>query len=380
MPFVDGVPYVPNGTGTLTDPQGDTVGYTFSGNATVQGTWNNTQSDGTNVVQDDAARVTADGSTGFEITFDQQVTGVAIRMGSSDIVEHYYFSIDGVEVDMFTLVNNGDVTITQLGDQANIVANPAGYMSADQPYTEGAVAVIQFNIPLSSVGVARGDNGNSSNWDAFEVGYDSDDFNVVCFGQGTLIDTTDGPIPVEALKLGMMVKTREGHFKEIKWLGKRALSSRQLAIWPKLRPVKIKKGALGHGLPHSDLWVSRQHRMLVTSPVVCRMFETKEVLVPAIKLVGLPGIEISDGGEGVTYHHILLDGHHVISANGAPSESFYPGDHSLRALTRAARDEIRVIFPDIEEKLWDLARQVPNGKATKTLVARHSKNQKELVA
>jgi hypothetical protein len=47
---------------------------------------------------------------------------------------------------------------------------------------------------------------------------------------------------------------------------------------------------LGANLPSSDLLVSQQHRILVSSKVVQRMFGTDEVLVSANSLIGMNGI------------------------------------------------------------------------------------------
>ena len=53
--------------------------------------------------------------------------------------------------------------------------------------------------------------------------------------------------------------------------------------YPKVQPVRILAGALGHGMPQRDLLVSRQHRMLVSSAICERMFGLEQVLVSAIK-------------------------------------------------------------------------------------------------
>src|SRR5690606_41194845 len=64
-----------------------------------------------------------------------------------------------------------------------------------------------------------------------------------------------------------------------------------LAMNPKLCPVRITAGALGNGMPEQDLMVSPQHRVLIRSKIALRMFNITEVLIPAIKLCDMDGIE-----------------------------------------------------------------------------------------
>lgn len=62
--------------------------------------------------------------------------------------------------------------------------------------------------------------------------------------------------------------------------------------------------------------------------------------------IGGTGSDTMSGGE-VSYLHLLLDRHEVICANGAATESFFPGDTALAALADPARDEMFALFPDL---------------------------------
>ena len=75
------------------------------------------------------------------------------------------------------------------------------------------------------------------------------------------------------------------------------------------------------------------------------------MLVRAIHLVRLPGgkARIAKGCRKVTYIHLMFDAHQIVFANGAPSESLYPGPLALRGLSNQARTELRAIFPDLFE-------------------------------
>ena len=145
---------------------------------------------------------------------------------------------------------------------------------------------------------------------------------------------------------------------------------------PKLRPVRISKGAMGNGLPQQDLLVSRQHRMQTSSAVAQRMFGTPDVLVAAIKLTELPGIGIDHSADQVVYYHLLFDTHEIVFANGAPSESLLLTDTSLASVTPEGREEIRLIFPDLPTAGTSPPCMIPENRQQKRLVERLRKNHK----
>ncbi|WP_444870345.1 Hint domain-containing protein [Rhodobacter capsulatus] len=62
---------------------------------------------------------------------------------------------------------------------------------------------------------------------------------VICFTPGTLIDTPAGPRPVEALRPGDRVSTRDDGAQEILWIGSRRMSGARLYALPHLRPVRL---------------------------------------------------------------------------------------------------------------------------------------------
>jgi hypothetical protein len=204
---------------------------------------------------------------------------------------------------------------------------------------------------------------------------------IPCFTAGTSIRTPSGVQNVEGLKAGDLVLTADNGLQEIRWIGKRRLSNQMLTNAPKLRPVRVCAGALGHGLPVVDLLVSRQHRMLVTSKIALRMFGSESVLVSAIKLTELPGIFVDVDVKEVTYLHILFDNHEVVFAEGAPSESLYVGQEALKSLTSEGREEIYAIFPELYNMtvLPKPARCIPTGRLQKQLITRHSKNEKPVL-
>jgi hypothetical protein len=166
-----------------------------------------------------------------------------------------------------------------------------------------------------------------------------------CFVAGSLIVTARGEVPVEEIVAGDQVLTRDRGYRTVRWAGGRHLSSGDLMQMPDLRPIRIKKGSLGSGLPVRDLLVSPQHRMLITREIT-HLGTEGEVLVAAANLCGEPGIGI-DGCTDVTYHHILFDAHEIICADGAWSESFLPRADALGGLDSRQYSEILRIFPEL---------------------------------
>lgn len=200
-------------------------------------------------------------------------------------------------------------------------------------------------------------------------------FQPICFANGTLIETADGLVAVEDLRAGMMLRTADNGFQPLRLsLARRVGSALQMQN-PKMRPVRITAGALGNGLPKNDLRVSRQHRMMIASRICERMFDTREVLVPAIRLTDLPGVYVDDGLDELTYFHLVMDGHEVIFAEGGPAESLFMGETALDSLTDEAREELLALFPDALEQAAAAitVRPVPAGARIRKLVARHAK-------
>ena len=63
-------------------------------------------------------------------------------------------------------------------------------------------------------------------------------------------------------------------------------------------------------------------------------------------LVGGQGIRQVDS-IGTTYIHFMCDQHEVVLSNGAWTESFQPGDYTLKGLGNAQRNELFELFPEL---------------------------------
>ncbi|NVO57247.1 Hint domain-containing protein [Rhodobacteraceae bacterium B1Z28] len=204
---------------------------------------------------------------------------------------------------------------------------------------------------------------------------------VPCFTRDTRILSQNGLSRIQTLRVGDLIPTLGQGPQPIRWIGRRHFDKSALLANPRLLPVRILAGALGEGLPHRDLLVSRQHRMLVQSRIAERMFGAAEVLIPAIKLIALPGVFIDEQVESVEYFHLLFDRHEIIFAEDAPTESLFTGPEALKSLGAEAQQEIFDIFPELVNRphAADLARHVPKGRQQVQLIARHVKNNKPVL-
>ncbi len=172
---------------------------------------------------------------------------------------------------------------------------------------------------------------------------------IPCFTPGTLIATPRGERLVEELQAGDRIITRDNGIQEIRWVGHREMSGKMLAAAPHLRPVMIRAGSLGGGLPERDMMVSPNHRMLVSNERTQLYFEESEVLAAAKHLTGAAGI-LSVDVLATTYIHFMFDRHEIVLSNGAWSESFQPGDWSLRGIGNAQRNELFEVFPELKTR------------------------------
>jgi Ca2+-binding RTX toxin-like protein len=202
-----------------------------------------------------------------------------------------------------------------------------------------------------------------------------------CFVLGSMIATADGEIPIEDLKVGNLIETLDHGLQPIRWIGHRHLSAGDLAENENMRPIRIRKNVISDGNCVGDLVVSPQHRILIASKVVQRMFGDTEILIAAKQLRAIDGVDIADDFEDVTYFHILFDQHEIIYANGVPTESLYLGEEAQKSLSAAGREEIYTLFPEVASPTFTpvSCRQIIQNKQAKKLALRHEKNKKPLL-
>ncbi len=155
--------------------------------------------------------------------------------------------------------------------------------------------------------------------------------NNPCYCRGTLILTELGEQAVEDLAIGDRVATRSG-LRPIKWVGRRGYDPRFIRGQKSVLPVVLLAGALAHGVPSRDLWVSPEHALYLNG-----------ALVPARLLVNGMTIVQVKAVDQLEYFHIELDSHDVILAEGAPAETYIECDNRLMFHNAAEHAEL---YPD----------------------------------
>ncbi|SMO76709.1 Hint domain-containing protein [Ruegeria faecimaris] len=324
------------------------------------------------------------------------VSGLVVTIYNSDGSIRSTNTLDGITPttvagrDVYVIDSASSATFTGLGKTNGISLSDGStvyqFSSFSDPPSPGPITATAGPANgMSSTVIGEAGAGDSlistDNGGTYTVNTTPTPGTIPCLTAGTLIATDQGPVLIESLKQGDRVLTDHGCTQPLSQIIRRHVSVRDLRRNPKLYPVRICAGALGQGLPRRDLLVSRQHRMLISSAIVKRMFERPEVLVSAIKLVELPGIYVDDRITEVTYFHLVFSEHEVIYADGAPTESLLLGDEALKSLPAAAMEELFTLFPDlVETPMQKTNYKIPVGGRQKRLIARHARNRRPLLA
>ncbi|MRU14011.1 type I secretion protein [Roseovarius sp. A21] len=248
--------------------------------------------------------------------------------------------LGGDDRDLFTDAGAGDVVDGGTGGDDYDVLNLAGQgdfrivgetLDADGDSTSGTVEFLDPDGTVSG-----------------SLGFTEIEDIIPCFTPGTVIATPKGERRVEDLEVGDRVITRDNGLQEIRWIGRRDLTGQELCQAPNLKPVLIRAGSLGRGLPEHDMMVSPQHRLLINNDRSALYFDEREVLAAAKHLTGMKGVDTVEAS-GVSYIHFMFDQHEVVLSNGAWTESFQPGEQVMDGMGAAQRNEIYDLFPELRE-------------------------------
>lgn len=327
------------------------------GNTGVGGTVTFGALDGEKIVVNDNDPDFEDGDTGILGIGGQtsSFSGNLFNLSGSSETEYSYTLTDpntGDTVNIYAFTNSGlfGLTNSVVGFVADGDIDPAVTYSIS--YADGSTSV-----PYASL--------------------------TICFTAGTQILTgSGGHVAIEDLKPGDMVLTVDHGPQKIRWIGARHFTAGEIKKSPSLRPVRIRAGAMGGGRPRNDLIVSPQHRVLVNSKIVQKMFGEEEVLVAAKQLVSIDGIDVVDEIGDVTYYHFLCNQHEIVFANGVQTESLYTGPEALKSVSAEAREEVLRIFPELTDVHYKAlrARTAVLGRQGRNMALRHKKNAKPLIA
>lgn len=169
----------------------------------------------------------------------------------------------------------------------------------------------------------------------------------VSFARGTHITLASGAqVPVEALRVGDKVLTRDDGPQPVRWIGKTTVRAAGA-----LTPVVIRKGVLHN---ENDLVVSPDHRIFVYQRQDRLGAGRAEVLVKARHLINGTTVYQQDGGF-VEYFQLLFDDHQIIYAEGIAAESLLIDPRTRAALpadaVRADHAMRRHLAYEVQESL-----------------------------
>ena len=275
---------------------------------------------------------------------------------------------DGGGNDTITDFTTGDqIETATLSDVGNALTNQDGTVTADEVTVTGGGGSDQILTFPSGETVTVPDGTVDTSTTASQFASLVAMGVPPCFAPGTRILTPTGERNVEDLWPGDLVMTADHGPQPLRWIGRREVDFTDPSnLRAQLdKPILIKAGALGGGLPHRNFIVSPQHCMVVGAP--------QEALVRAKHLTGRPGIRTMNGRKKVTYFALLLDRHEILFAEGTPTESFRPGPVALSTFTPEHRAQIFQIYPgladDPEAALGPSARPILGRKAAVSLQA-----------
>ena len=122
------------------------------------------------------------------------------------------------------------------------------------------------------------------------------------------------------------------------WLGHRVVDCARHPHPERVWPVRVAAGAFGAGQPARALYLSPDHAVYV-----------EEVLIPVRYLIN-GGTIAQVPVDRVTYHHLELEQHDVLLAEGLPTESFLDMKDGSNYANRPGPIHL---YPDFSARMWE---------------------------
>ena len=219
------------------------------------------------------------------------------------------------------------VTVLATSTVTNTTTGETGFMYVIEITNVNGISGNNVAIGYAStIEVNPGDSIIIGKWITSQttVIYDSLVGSAACFAAGTRIACPDGWRNIESIEAGDLVLTEAGS-RPVLWR-----SMRQVNAIGVLSPIHIPSGILG---ATGDLFVSPDHRLLLQGQVAQLLFDCDALWVYAADLVNDTTIRRAPRAH-IAYHHLLLDGHFRLLAEGCAAESLDPmaiSDAHMRA-------------------------------------------------
>ena len=134
-----------------------------------------------------------------------------------------------------------------------------------------------------------------------------------CFLEGTQISTSKGEVTVDSLKVGDTVLTQDGREVAVKWMGYQRVQNR-IGTSAEEAPVKITAGSIAPNVPHTDLYVTGSHAVMIDDLLFNASVLCNGSTIDYVSLKDMPS--------EFTYYHIETEAHEAVVANGLAAETF----------------------------------------------------------
>ena len=250
--------------------------------------------------------VGGDGDDVFQISdLGEGVSDIYVTGGEDE-------ETDGDILDLGALADTGTLNLTNTDDAAG------GYTGTIQ-LLDGTV------VHFSEIEDIQDEDGNS--------------LLPPCFTPGTLILTEMGERPIETLKAGDLIFTRDNGLQPIRWIGASTTDG-----MGDCAPILFTPNALDGA--KKPLLVSPQHRFLIDDWRNELLFADPEVMVSAKHMIDNSTV-MRVPCQRITYIHMMFDQHQVVFAEGTATESFHVGDHALSTMGPVAREAMFRAFPNL---------------------------------
>lgn len=244
-----------------------------------------------------------------------QIVGANVLAGATSFPPEFDIDEDGV------IGNVGQLGIGQGGGAVPAAPFDAWVKISDNGSGEGIVQSFEFFLTDPGRDLDAAELLNGSDWYVRTQSTDGGAGSSktlgaiveVCFAAGTPIATPEGERAVERLAIGDPVLTADGRIVPVTWIGRQSLH-RLFTPPERFAPVRVTAGALGGGLPHSDLVLTADHALILDGLAICA-----GALVNGTTILRDPAESLPDQ---VTYYHVETEGHEVILAAGAPAETY----------------------------------------------------------
>ncbi len=227
------------------------------------------------------------------------------------------------------LVNNGTVT-------SFISFNDGPPVTATEGPASGMTST-QIGLAGSGESLETTDEGAT-----YSTQTTPNDGTIPCFVTDTMILTDQGTRAIQELSTGDMVVTKDHGLQPIRWVGKKVMAGKDACL-----PVCIKANSFGPDLPSHDLFVSPNHRLLVSNYHCSMYFGEREVLAAAKFLIDGRFVENQRMNRSYAYYHMLFDQHEIVRSNNLETESFHPGKCGLDGFDEPVREELFGVFPEL---------------------------------